>query len=101
MLVEAELTAGLVDAGFDVLPSEGTYFVTAGITALGDTDGIEFCRALPKRSGVVAVPTQVFYDDQDAGRHLIRFAFCKRAEVIAVAVARLPETPSPERCAVC
>ncbi len=83
------LVAGLTEAGFDVLPSEGTYFVTADITPLGGTDGIEFCRALPGRSGVVAVPTQVFYDHQEAGRHLIRFAFCKREDVIDEAARRL------------
>ena len=84
-----QLVAGLTDAGFAVLPSEGTYFVTADITPLGGTDGIEFCRSLPERCGVVAVPTQVFYDDRDAGRRLVRFAFCKRPEVIEQAVTRL------------
>ena len=74
------LVAGLTDAGFAVLPSEGTYFVTADITPLGGTDGVDFCRSLPERCGVVAVPTQVFYDHQEAGRHLIRFAFCKRED---------------------
>ncbi|WP_284043050.1 pyridoxal phosphate-dependent aminotransferase [Actinoplanes sp. M2I2] len=83
------LTAGLVEAGFAVQPSEGTYFVTADITPLGGTDGIEFCRELPGRCGVVAVPTQVFYDDRAAGRHLIRFAFCKRESVIDEAAQRL------------
>jgi N-succinyldiaminopimelate aminotransferase len=83
------LVVGLADAGFAVLPSEGTYFVTADITPLGGTDGIEFCRALPGRCGVVAVPTQVFYDHPDAGRHLIRFAFCKREDVIDEAARRL------------
>ena len=83
------LVGGLIDAGFTVLPSEGTYFVTADITPLGGVDGVDFCRALPDRCGVVAVPTQVFYDHHDAGRHLIRFAFCKRAEVIEEAVRRL------------
>ena len=84
-----QLVAGLTDAGFAVLPSEGTYFVTADITGLSSTDGLDFCRTLPQRCGVVAVPTQVFYDSPDAGRHLIRFAFCKRPEVIAEAVANL------------
>ncbi len=84
-----QLVAGLTDAGFGVLPSEGTYFVTADITPLGGTDGIEFCRSLPQRCGVVAVPTQVFYDDREAGRRLVRFAFCKRPEVIEQAVTRL------------
>jgi N-succinyldiaminopimelate aminotransferase len=83
------LVAGLQDAGFEVLPSEGTYFVTADIRPLGGTDGVEFCRSLPGRCGVVAVPTQVFYDHQQAGRHLIRFAFCKRESVIDEAAARL------------
>ncbi|MBW6432626.1 pyridoxal phosphate-dependent aminotransferase [Actinoplanes hulinensis] len=83
------LVAGLTDAGLAALPSEGTYFVTADIRPLGGEDGIDFCRALPGRSGVVAVPTQVFYDHQEAGRHLIRFAFCKRPEVIDEAVRRL------------
>ncbi|WP_041831890.1 pyridoxal phosphate-dependent aminotransferase [Actinoplanes sp. N902-109] len=83
------LVAGLTDAGFAVLPSDGTYFVTADIRPLGGTDGADFCRALPERCGVVAVPTQVFYDHQDRGRHLIRFAFCKREEVIDEAARRL------------
>ncbi|BCJ52321.1 aminotransferase [Actinoplanes sp. NBRC 14428] len=83
------LVAGLTDAGFGVLPSEGTYFVTADITPLGGTDGVDFCRTLPERCGVVAVPTQVFYDHQEQGRRLIRFAFCKREEVIDEAARRL------------
>jgi N-succinyldiaminopimelate aminotransferase len=83
------LVAGLTAAGFGVLHAEGTYFVTADIRPLGGTDGVQFCRDLPARCGVVAVPTQVFYDHQEAGRHLIRFAFCKRPEVIDEAVARL------------
>jgi N-succinyldiaminopimelate aminotransferase len=83
------LAAALADAGFGVLPAEGTYFVTADIRPLGGTDGVEFCRALPGRCGVVAVPTQVFYDHQEQGRHLIRFAFCKREEVIDEAAERL------------
>ncbi|GLH97943.1 aminotransferase [Phytohabitans aurantiacus] len=84
-----QLVAGLSAAGFGVLPSEGTYFVTTDITPLGGTDGMAFCRTLPERSGVVAVPTEVFYDDTAAGQHLVRFAFCKRPEVIEEAVRRL------------
>ena len=84
-----QLSAGLVEAEFEVLAPEGTYFVTADITGLGGRDGVEFCRSLPDRCGVVAVPTQVFYDHAEAGRRLIRFAFCKRPEVLAEAVTRL------------
>jgi N-succinyldiaminopimelate aminotransferase len=83
------LCEGLADAGFTVLRPSGTYFVTADITPLGGVDGVEFCRSLPERCGVVAVPTQVFYDHADVGRRLIRFAFCKRDEVLDESVARL------------
>ena len=83
------LCAGLEAAGLDVLRPAGTYFVTADIRALGESDGHAFCLALPGRAGVVAVPTVVFYDDKEAGRPLVRFAFCKRDEVIDEAATRL------------
>jgi N-succinyldiaminopimelate aminotransferase len=83
------LCAGLEAAGFGVLRSEGTYFVTTDITPLGGRDGLEFCLSLPERCGVVAVPSQVFYDDPEAGQRLVRFAFCKRDEVLDEAVSRL------------
>ncbi|GAA1746542.1 pyridoxal phosphate-dependent aminotransferase [Luedemannella helvata] len=89
------LAGGLVDAGFTIQRSEGTYFITADITPLGGRDGIEFCRALPDIAGVVAVPTQVFYDDKDAGRHLVRFTFCKRPEVLTEAATRLRDATFP------
>ncbi|NLU77029.1 pyridoxal phosphate-dependent aminotransferase [Micromonospora sp. HNM0581] len=92
-----QLVGGLTAAGFDVLNPEGTYFVTADITALGGTDGVDFCRALPELAGVVAVPTQVFYDDPAAGRRLIRFAFCKRPDVLTEAVNRLHRLPDFRR----
>jgi N-succinyldiaminopimelate aminotransferase len=83
------LCAGLEAAGLEVFRPGGTYFVTADIRALGFDDGHAFCLALPERAGVVAVPTVVFYDDKEAGRPLVRFAFCKRDEVIDEAAARL------------
>ena len=83
------LCAGLRDVGFEVFEPEGTYFVTADVRPLGYSDGVEFCRDLPTRCGVVAIPHQVFYDDVDAGRPLVRFAFCKRDEVLDEAVERL------------
>lgn len=83
------LSRGLADAGLTVFPSHGTYFVTTDVRALGEHDGLAFCRALPDRCGVVAVPNVVFYDDRPAGLPLVRFAFCKRLEVIDEAVARL------------
>jgi N-succinyldiaminopimelate aminotransferase len=79
------LCAGLEAAGLEPLRPAGTYFVNARV----DGDGAEFCRELPARAGVVAIPTSVFYDDADAGRSLVRFAFCKREAVIDEAAARL------------
>ena len=83
------LCAGLAAAGFDVYQPAGTYFVTTDVAPLGAKDGVEFCRALPARCGVVAIPNAVFYDDDQAGRSQVRFAFCKRDEVLTEAAARL------------
>ncbi|MFJ6379797.1 pyridoxal phosphate-dependent aminotransferase [Kitasatospora sp. NPDC092039] len=83
------LVDGLTSAGFRAFTPEGTYFVTTDITPLGEKDGIGFCRALPGRCGVVAIPNAVFYDDPEAGRSLVRFTFCKKDEVLQEAVTRL------------
>ncbi|GAA3596534.1 pyridoxal phosphate-dependent aminotransferase [Kribbella ginsengisoli] len=83
------LCDGLQSLGFGVHRPQGTYFVTTDIRPLGHTDGIEFCRMLPERTGVVAIPTQVFYDNTEAGRPLVRWAFCKKPEVLEEALSRL------------
>ncbi|WP_370096867.1 pyridoxal phosphate-dependent aminotransferase [Streptacidiphilus sp. MAP12-20] len=83
------LDAGLRAAGFEVYEPQGTYFITTDITPLGEKDGLEFCRTLPERCGVVAIPNSVFYDDPEAGRSQVRFTFCKKDEVIEEAVRRL------------
>lgn len=83
------LSAGLAAAGFGVLRSAGTYFVAADIRPLGERDGLEFCRSLPGRCGVAAVPMQVFHADPDAGRHLVRFTFGKRDESLDEGITRL------------
>ena len=85
------LAEGLAGAGFDVNVCEGTYFLMADIRPLGYTDGVEVARALPKEAGVAAVPAQVFYDHEEEGAHLLRFAFCKRDEVLDEAVSRLTD----------
>jgi len=85
------LCAGLAAAGLEVIRPQGTYFVNVD----AGEDGVAFCRELPGRAGVVAIPTQVFYDDREAGRTLVRFAFCKRAAVIDEAVARLADRRAP------
>ncbi|WP_437083646.1 pyridoxal phosphate-dependent aminotransferase [Streptomyces sp. enrichment culture] len=83
------LADGLAAAGFEVFRPQGTYFITTDITPLGEKDGLAFCRSLPERCGVVAIPNQVFYDDRTAGATHVRWAFCKRTEVLEEAVNRL------------
>ncbi|QGV79425.1 pyridoxal phosphate-dependent aminotransferase [Streptomyces ficellus] len=94
--LRADLTAkrdlladGLERAGFTVFRPRGTYFITTDIRPLGEQDGIAFCRALPERCGVVAIPHAVFYDHREQGAPFVRFAFCKRTEVLQDAVKRL------------
>jgi len=83
------LVAGLRELDLDVYPPEATYFVTTDVRRYGHPDGLAFCLALPERAGVVAIPAQVFYDDVDAGRHLVRWAFCKDTPVLEEALGRL------------
>ncbi|MFF8291415.1 pyridoxal phosphate-dependent aminotransferase [Streptomyces sp. NPDC016309] len=83
------LAGGLERAGFSVFRPQGTYFLTTDIRPLGEHDGIAFCRSLPGRCGVVAIPHAVFYDHREQGAPFVRFAFCKRTEVLQDAVQRL------------
>jgi N-succinyldiaminopimelate aminotransferase len=83
------LTDGLLAAGFDVRPSDGTYFVIADAAPLGYSDAEQLCRELPGLAGVVGVPVQAFQHDPSITSSLVRFACCKRPEVIKEAVRRL------------
>ncbi len=78
------LCDGLADLGFDVITPQATYFATADVHA----DAVEFCRELPGDKGVVAIPSSVFYDSH-AGDRYVRFAFCKRPELLSEALVRL------------
>ncbi len=92
MTLEAKrdkLCEGLRGVGLDVFTPQGTYFVTTDIRPLGYDDGVAFCLSLPERCGVVAIPLEVFYDDKVAGKPLVRWAFCKRDDVLDEAIERL------------
>jgi N-succinyldiaminopimelate aminotransferase len=95
------MCTGLARAGFEVYPPDGTYFITTDIRPFGQTSGLEFCRNLPHSAGVVAIPSEVFYDNKSAGQSQVRFAFCKRPEVLTEALARLTNDrttfPGPSR----
>ncbi|HJQ41490.1 MAG TPA: pyridoxal phosphate-dependent aminotransferase [Jatrophihabitantaceae bacterium] len=79
-----QLCDGLADLGFDVVRPQATYFATVDVHG----DAVAFCRSLPHEAGVVAIPSKVFYDS-GAGDSYVRFAFCKRPEVLDEALRRL------------
>ena len=83
------ISDGLSDIGFEVFPAFGTYYVTADVKPLGYEDGMSFCLDIPKRCGVVAVPTEVFYDHPTAGKSIVRFAYCKQLDVLNEAIEKL------------
>ncbi|MGN6761035.1 MAG: aminotransferase class I/II-fold pyridoxal phosphate-dependent enzyme [Leifsonia sp.] len=89
------LSDGLRAARFDVFPSDGTYFVVADAAPLGFPDAVELCRRLPDLAGVVAVPLGAFSRGEYAARtaSLVRFAFCKRIDVLEEAARRLAALP--------
>jgi N-succinyldiaminopimelate aminotransferase len=83
------LADGLRTAGFEVLHTSGTYFLTADARPLGSGDAVALCERLPHEAGVVAIPLSAFTAEPERVRALVRFAFCKRREVLDDAVARL------------
>ena len=83
------LCDGLSTLDMEVYRPEGTYFVTTDVSRYGYRDGLDFCLALPDRAGVVAIPSQAFYDDRDEGRHKVRWAFCKEQRILEEGLRRL------------
>ncbi len=94
------LSSELGAIGFDVYPAHGTYFCCAGFSKFHAGDDAAFCRWLTAEIGVAALPPTSFYGKSDEGKRYARFAFCKKDETLAEAVARLrrnltPRAPSP------
>ncbi len=83
------LVDGLNRIGLPTFSPEGTYFALSDVSGSAYPDGRDFCEALPRAAGVVAIPAAVFYDDEEAGRSLVRWAFCKREELLGAALDRL------------
>ena len=85
------LMKGLKEVGFDVLDSQGTYFITCDFRPLGyDCDDVEFCQIMIKEAGVVAIPVSAFYQGEDGGvRNFVRFCFCKEEAKMAEAISRM------------
>jgi len=83
------LTSTLTDAGITVYPTSGSYFLQVDARSFGTDDGMALCLDIPKQAGVVAVPSVAFFDHPEAGRHLVRLAFCKESDTLAEAASRL------------
>ncbi|SMQ68189.1 succinyldiaminopimelate aminotransferase apoenzyme [Agreia sp. VKM Ac-1783] len=85
------LSAGLTKAGFDVFTPQAGYFVVADAAPLGYSDAAALCRELPALAGVVGIPISAFCGDQLAGDYasLVRFAYCKKVDVLERAAAQL------------
>jgi aspartate/methionine/tyrosine aminotransferase len=83
------LAAGLAAAGFAVLASQGTYFLSVDIRSVGfNGDDEAFCRHITQEAGVAAVPVSAFYQDGHID-HFARFCFCKQDALLDEAAARL------------
>jgi N-succinyldiaminopimelate aminotransferase len=91
------LCTGLRELGFTTFCPAGTYFVTVDIRSIGEQDGLRFCRELPERVGVVAVPEVAFFDDTELGAPLVRFTFSKTEPVLEEGLARLRKLAVPGR----
>jgi aspartate/methionine/tyrosine aminotransferase len=87
------LAKALTELGFKAFPSDGTYFIMADHSAvskrLGAGDDRELCQKMIELCGVAAIPPSVFYENRDHGKRFVRFAYCKKAETIDLAVSRL------------
>jgi N-succinyldiaminopimelate aminotransferase len=83
------LTQALKELGFRALHSDGTFYVVADITPLGFDDDLAFCRMLPEKAGVAAIPCSVFWENRSSGRHLVRFCFAKKEETLREGIKRL------------
>lgn len=83
------LSTGLAELGMRILNSDGTYFLTTDISTVYGGSAEDFCRELPRRFGVVAIPSTAFYQTPNQGNSLVRWAFCKQPKVIEEALERM------------
>jgi N-succinyldiaminopimelate aminotransferase len=85
------LSTGLAKAGFEVFTPQAGYFVVADAAPLGYKDAAALCRDLPELAGVVGIPISAFCGEQLAGEYssLVRFAYCKKVDVLERAAAQL------------
>ena len=87
------LADGLRNAGLEVFDTAGTYFIVADVSPIGFDDSTDYCMGLPELQGVAAIPLAGFSDHKEQWKSLVRFAFCKRHDVLREASERLAQTP--------
>jgi N-succinyldiaminopimelate aminotransferase len=85
------LCNGLAALGMPTTVPQGTYFATTDIRPLGYADGWTFCRDLPHRARVIAIPHEPFHDNKEAAKPYVRWAFCKQPAVLIQALERMSE----------
>jgi aspartate/methionine/tyrosine aminotransferase len=91
------LCKALVDAGFRCTPPQGAYYVLADCSAVSELPDDEFAIWLTKEIGVAPVPGSSFFSNPEAGRRMVRFAFCKTEDLLREAALRLTRLKNPER----
>jgi aspartate/methionine/tyrosine aminotransferase len=94
------LAGGLAALGFQVLPCQGTYFLTVAYGALSNESAAKFCRRMVTEARVAAIPVSAFYDENPPEGY-VRFAFCKRPEVLSEALFRLKSWVGPNPASSC
>ncbi len=90
------LAGALQAAGISTYASQGTYYLQFDARSLGQADGAVLCHVLAEQAKVVAIPSVALYEDKQAGRSLVRLAFCKNDEILRAAAARL--TAYAQKC---
>ncbi|MDA0789550.1 MAG: methionine aminotransferase [Proteobacteria bacterium] len=78
----------MVDSGFTLTPSSGTYFQLADYSALSDEPDSRFVERLTREVGVAGIPVSVFYEEPPEQR-IVRFCFAKSDETLRNATAKL------------
>ena len=81
--------SGLQSAGFDVLPTGGTYFISVDIRSVGfDGNDVTFCEMIAREAGVAGIPLSAFYQDGEVDQ-FVRFCFSKQNDILDQAAAKL------------
>ena len=79
---------GLEGSRLRLLPSSGTYFQCADISAVSDLNEADFCQWLARKVGVAAIPLSAFYGD-GFDQRVVRFCFAKQDATLHAALERL------------